>query len=198
VPPAQTRLTTSVLLTCAAIGVATGVLGGVAGWLTPVVLATVPILYGVILGAHVLPGIIAQELIRLPWVALISHVVAALVASAMAPQWAPRFIGTAILFGGIQELVAALTRYRVWSAWRFFISAIVIGGVVAVAVAFAAHLSTLAPWAQITYLAVAVLGPVAWTAVGLAVGAALRRAGVARSAAHRERRRRLAGEVRTG
>jgi energy-coupling factor transport system substrate-specific component len=185
VPPAQTRLTTSVLLTCAAIGVATGVLGGVAGWLTPVVLATVPILYGVILGAHVLPGIIAQELIRLPWVALISHVVAALVASAMAPQWAPRFIGTAILFGGIQELVAALTRYRVWSAWRFFISAIVIGGVVAVAVAFAAHLSTLAPWAQITYLAVAVLGPVAWTAVGLAVGAALRRAGVARSAAHR-------------
>ncbi len=142
-PTAQTRLTTSVLLTCAAIGVATGVLGGVAGWLTPVVLATVPILYGIILGAHVLPGIIAQELIRLPWVALIAHVVAALVASAMAPQWAPRFIGTAILFGGIQELVAALTRYRVWSAWRFFISAIVIGGVVAVAVAFAAHLSTL-------------------------------------------------------
>ena len=184
-PTAQTRLTTSVLLTCAAIGVATGVLGGVAGWLTPVVLATVPILYGIILGAHVLPGIIAQELIRLPWVALIAHVVAALVASAMAPQWAPRFIGTAILFGGIQELVAALTRYRVWSAWRFFISAIVIGGVVAVAVAFAAHLSTLAPWAQVVYLVVAVLGPVAWTAVGLGVGSGLRRAGVARSAAAR-------------
>ena len=184
-PPAKTRLTTSVLLTCAAIGVATGALGGVAGWLTPVVLATVPIFYGVILGAHVLPGIIAQELIRLPWVALIAHVVAALVASAMAPQWAPRFIGTAIHFGGIQELVAALTRYRVWNAWRFFISAIVIGGVVAVAVAFAAHLATLAPWAQITYLVVAVLGPVAWTAVGLAVGSGLRTAGIARGTAGR-------------
>ncbi|MEU1971892.1 ECF transporter S component [Microbacterium sp. NPDC019599] len=178
--PPTTRLSTSVLLTCAAIGVATGVLGGIAGWLTPVVLATVPILYGVILGAHVLPGIIAQELIRLPWVALISHVVAALVASAMAPQWAFRFLGTAILFGGIQEIVAALTRYRVWSAWRFFMSAIVIGILVAVVVAFAAHLSTLALWAQITYLAVAVLGPVAWTAVGLGIGTSLRRAGVAR------------------
>ena len=180
VPPARTRLTTSVLLTCAAIGVATGVLGGIAGWLTPVVLAVVPILYGIILGAHVLPGIIAQELIRLPWVALISHVVAALVASAMAPQWAFRFLGTALLFGGIQEIVAALTRYKVWNAWRFFVSAIVIGILVAVVVAFAAHLSTLALWAQITYLAVAVLGPVAWTAAGLGVGSGLRRAGVAR------------------
>ncbi|QIG38835.1 ECF transporter S component [Microbacterium sp. 4R-513] len=175
-------LSTSVLLTCAAIGVATGAVGGLAGWLTPVVLATLPILYGFVLGAHVLPGIIAQELIRLPWVALISHVVAALVASAMAPQWAFRFLGTAILFGGIQELVAALTRYRVWSAWRFFLSAIVIGVLVAVVVAFAAHLATLALWAQIVYLALAVLGPVAWTAVGLGIGSALRRAGVARRA----------------
>lgn len=173
-------LSTSVLLTCAAIGVATGVVAGVAGWVTPVVLATVPVLYGFILGAHVLPGIIAQELIRLPWVALISHVIAALVASAMAPQWAFRFIGTALLFGGIQEVVAAITRYRVWNAWRFFISAIIIGVLVAVAVAFAAHLSTFALWAQILYLALAVLGPVAWTAVGLGIGAGLRRAGVSR------------------
>jgi energy-coupling factor transport system substrate-specific component len=133
-----------------------------------------------VLGAHVLPGIIAQDLIRLPWVALISHVVAALVASAMAPQWAFRFLGTAILFGGIQELVAALTRYRLWNAWRFFVSAIVIGVLVAIVVAFAAHLSTLAPWAQVVYLALAVLGPVAWTAVGLGIGTALRRAGIAR------------------
>lgn len=178
----RSRLSTSVLLTCAAIGVATGLLGGIAGWVTPVVLATLPILYGFVLGAHVLPGIIAQDLIRLPWVALISHLVAALVASAMAPQWAFRFLGTAILFGGIQELVAALTRYRLWNAWRFFVSAIVIGILVAIVVAFAAHLSTLAPWAQIVYLALAVLGPVAWTAVGLGIGAALRRAGVARRA----------------
>lgn len=159
---------------------ATGLLGGVAGWLTPVVIASAPIVYGFVLGAHVLPGIIAQELLRRPWVALISHVVAALVASAMAPQWAFRFLGTAVLFGGLQELIAALTRYRVWQPWRFFISAVIIGGVVAVVVAFAAHLTTMALWAQIVYLVLAVLGPVAWTAVGLGVGASLRRAGVAR------------------
>ncbi|MEZ3161422.1 ECF transporter S component [Microbacterium sp. BWT-B31] len=174
-------LSTSTLLTCAAIAVATGALGGLAGWVTPAVLATIPIVYGFVLGAHVLPGIISQELIRLPWVALISHVLAALVSSAIAPQWALRFLGTAVLFGGIQELVAAATRYRVWQPWRYFISGVVIGIVVAVVVFFAAHLSMLPPAAQVAYLVLSVLGPVAWTAVGLGIGAGLRRAGVGRA-----------------
>jgi energy-coupling factor transport system substrate-specific component len=35
-------------------------------------------------------------------------------------------------------------------------------------------------WGQIIYIALFIVGPVLWTAVGLAIGAALRRAGVAR------------------
>ncbi|WEK61937.1 MAG: ECF transporter S component [Candidatus Microbacterium colombiense] len=173
-------LSTRVLLVCAAIGVATGIIGGIAGLLTPVVLLTAPFAYGLLLGSHVLPGIIAQEVLRRPLVALVTHLIAALVASAFNPAWALRFIGTALLFGAIQEGVAALTRYRAWGPWRFFISATVIGLIVAVVVFFAAHLSTLAPWAQVLYLVISVLGPIAWTAVGLGVGAALSRAGVAR------------------
>lgn len=173
-------LTTRVLLVCAAIGVATGILGGLAGLITPGVLVLAPYLYGLVLGSHVLPGIIAQEVLRRPFVALVTHIIAALIASAFNPAWTLRFIGTALLFGGIQEGVAALTRYRSWGAWRFFASAAAIGIFVAAVVFFAAHLGTLAPWAQIAYLIVSVLGPVAWTAVGLAVGTALSRAGVAR------------------
>ncbi|MFJ4253683.1 ECF transporter S component [Microbacterium sp. NPDC090003] len=174
-------LPTRVLLICAAIGVATGLIGGIAGWVTPILLASpLLFLYGLVLGSHVLPGIIAQEVLRRPFVALITHLIAALVSSAFNPAWALRFIGTALLFGAIQEGVAALTRYRVWGAWRFFISAALIGVVVAVAVFFAAHLGTMPLWAQIAYLAISVLGPIAWTAIGLAVGAALSRAGVAR------------------
>lgn len=178
--PAPAVLSTRVLLVCAAIGVASGILGGIAGWVTLGVITWVPILYGFVLGAHVVPGIIAQEALRLPWVALLAHVLAALVASAMAPQWAGRFLGTAILFGGIQELVAALTRYRVWRAWRFFISAVVIGVLVAVVVGFVVDLGRFALWAQVAYLVCAILGPVAWTALGLAVGAGLRQAGIGR------------------
>ncbi|MFL2000979.1 MULTISPECIES: ECF transporter S component [unclassified Microbacterium] len=182
---AASRLSTRVLLVCAAIGVATGLLGAVAGWVTPAVIAGIPVIYGFVLGVHVIPGIISQEVLRLPLVALITHVLAALVSSAVAPQFALSFLGTALLFGGIQEGVAALTRYRVWRSWRFFISAIIIGAVIAVAVGFIAHLSTMAPWASVSYLVLAVLGPVAWTAVALAVGAALRRTGVGRVPGHR-------------
>lgn len=169
------------LLVCAAIGVATGIVGGIAGAVTPLVLLAAPYAYGLVLGSHVLPGIIAQEVLRRPMVALVTHLMAALVASAFNPAWIGRFLGTALLFGAIQEGVAALTRYRAWGAWRFFISAVIIGLLVAVVVFFVADLGKLPPWAQIAYLAISVLGPVAWTALGLAIGAALRRAGVARA-----------------
>ena len=177
--PTRSALPTRVLLVCAAIGVATGLVGGIAGWMTLVVLPLAPWAYGLVLGSHVLPGIVAQEVLRRPLVALLSHVLAALVASAFNPVWFPRVLGTALLFGLIQEGVAALTRYRAWGPWRFFISAVVIGGVIAVVVFFAVDLGSMMPWAQIAYLAIAVAGPVAWTAVGLGVGTALRRAGVA-------------------
>jgi len=178
----HTILSTRVLLVCAAIGVATGILGGIAGLVTPIVLAVpgLAIVYGLVLGAHVLPGIVAQEVLRLPLVAILTHLLAALVASAFAPMWTMRFLGTALLFGAIQEGVAALTRYRAWGAWRFFVSAAVIGALVAVAVFFAAHLGVYPPWAQVAYLALSVCGPLVWTAIGLAVGSALRKAGVAR------------------
>lgn len=174
------RLSTRVLLVCAAIGVATGLLGGIEGWLAVPVITGLPIVYGFLLGIHVLPGIVAQETLRLPWVALITHLIAALASSAVAPPYTLQFLGTAVLFGGLQEGVAALVRYRSWAPWRFFVSGLVIGVVVALAVFFAAHLSALPLWAQITYLILAVLGPVVWTAIGLWIGVGLRRAGVAR------------------
>lgn len=173
-------LTTRVLLVCAAIGVATGILGGIAGLITPIVIAATPFLYGLVLGSHVLPGIIAQEVLRRPLVALVTHVIAALISSAFNPAWSLRFIGTALLFGAIQEGIAALTRYRAWGPWRFFVSAAVIGVIVAVVVFFAVDLGTFPVWVQIAYLVLSLLGPIAWTAAGLAIGAALSRAGVAR------------------
>ncbi|MEV7618967.1 ECF transporter S component [Microbacterium sp. NPDC089321] len=172
-------LSTRTLLVCAAIGVATGILGGIAGLATVGVIAVAPYLYGLVLGVHVLPGIIAQEVLRKPMVALITHVIAALISSAFTPMWAMRFIGTALLFGAIQEGVAALTRYRAWGRWRFFVSAAIIGVIVAVVVGVVVDLTQFELWVQLSYLIISVLGPVAWTAVGIAIGNALRRAGVA-------------------
>ncbi|MGW9112283.1 ECF transporter S component [Microbacterium sp. NPDC055683] len=172
-------LSTRVLLVCAAIGVATGILGGVEGWLAAPVVAGAPIIYGFLLGVHVLPGIVAQELLRLPWVALLAHVLAALVSSAIAPPFTGQFLMTAVLFGGLQEGVAALFRYRAWGWWRFLLSGAVIGVLVAAIVALAADIAALPGWAQTAYLVLSLLGPVVWTLVGLGAGAGLRRAGVA-------------------
>ena len=66
-----------------------------------------------------------------------------------------------------------------------WIAKTIIGVIVAVVVFFAAHLSALPLWAQIAYLALSVCGPIAWTAIGLAIGASRRRAGVARQGAAR-------------
>ncbi|MCR2764893.1 ECF transporter S component [Microbacterium sp. zg.B48] len=175
------RISTSVLLTCAAIGVATGVLSAGAGAISGFVSAGAPILYGLVLAIHVLPGVVAQELLRRPWVALITHMIAALVASAVVPLWIGRYVGTALLIGLLQEGIAALGRYRRWESWRFFLSAVIVGVLIAVPIWFAADASRFVLWGQILYIALFLLGPVLWTAVGLAIGAALRRAGVSRS-----------------
>ena len=173
-------LSTRVLLICAAIGVATGLLAAVAGYVSPLVFATAPILYGLVLGSHVVPGVIAQALLRLPWVALLAHLFAALIASAFAPQWIGRYLGTALLIGGLQEGVAAVTRYRSWQPWRYFISAVIVGGALAVVMGFALNAATLPLWATITLYVVLVLAPVLWTWIALRIGSALRTAGVAR------------------
>lgn len=178
---AASRLSTRVLLICAAVGVAAGVVS--AGWaaLHGIVAVGAIALYGLVLGFHSLPGVIAQEVVRQPWVALITHGIAALVASALVPTMAGRYLLVALVFGGVQEGVSALTRYRRWEAWRFFVSAAITGVVLAIPMWFAFDLHALQPWAQATFLALFVVGPVAWTGIGLAVGAGLRRAGVARA-----------------
>ena len=180
VPKPPSALSTRVLLTCAAIGVATGLLSAGAGYLSVPVSAAIPVLYGVLLGSHVLPGVIAQALLRLPWVALLTHLLAALVSSALAPHWATRFLGAAILIGGIQEGVSALTRYRHWEWWRFLVSALIVGAVLGVSIGIALGTGDFVPWAAVLYYSLFLLAPVAWTFVGIAVAGALRRAGVAR------------------
>lgn len=176
--PKNRAMSTRVLLTCAAIGVATGLISGGAGYISYAVSSLVPIIYGLILGAHVLPGVVAQALLRLPGVAIITHVLAALIGAAIAPNLVFSLLGGAILFGGIQEGIAALARYRRWGTWRFVISAVVIGLFIAAPIAIVTDATRFEPWAFVTYIALFIAGPVVWTLIGLSVGSALRRAGV--------------------
>lgn len=176
--PKNRVLSTRVLLICAAVGVATGLVSAGAGYLSIPVSAAVPVLYGLVLGSHVLPGIVAQSLLRVPGVALIAHLLAALVSSAFAPAWVLRYIGTALLIGLIQEGITAIGRYRYWGTGRFMVSAVIVGVILAVPIGFAVNLDEFEPWARVLYLVMFVVGPVVWTFIGVRIGTALRRAGV--------------------
>ncbi|MDP3952422.1 ECF transporter S component [Microbacterium sp.] len=176
--PKNRVLSTRVLLICAAVGVATGLVSAGAGYLSIIVSAGAPVLYGLVLGSHVLPGILAQSLLRVPGVALITHVLAALVSTAFAPAWVLRYIGTALLIGVIQEGITAIGRYRYWGLGRFMISAVIVGVLLAVPISFAADIDKFEPWAFVLYLVMFIVGPVAWTFIGVRIGSALRRAGV--------------------
>lgn len=171
-------LSTRVLLICAATGVATGLVSAGAGYISVFVSGAAPVLYGLVLGSHVLPGIVAQALLRMPGVALLTHVLAALVSSAFAPAWVLRYLGTALLIGGVQEGISALGRYRSWATWRYLVSAVVVGVILAVPIGLAADVDRFAPWAFALYVTMFVVGPVVWTLIGLQIGSALRRSGV--------------------
>lgn len=178
--PKRPVLSTRVLLVCAAVGVATGLVSALWAPMHLIVAVGAIPLYGLVLGFHALPGVIAQQVLRVPWVALITHAVAALISLAFVPAMSGRYLLAAAVFGGVQEGVSALLRYRHWEAWRFLLSAAVTGVFLAVPLWFAFGVSALPAWAGVVFVVLFILGPVVWTLVGLAVGSALRRAGVIR------------------
>ena len=133
--PKNRVLSTRVLLVCAAVGVATGLVS--AGWAGLHVIAAagaIP-LYGLILGFHVLPGVIAQQVLRAPWVALITHAIAALIGLAFVPAMAGRYLLAAVVcLGGCLLLLTPRTRW-----WQWVLVALV-GGSMGTALVFtAAH-----------------------------------------------------------
>ena len=178
--PKRPSLSTRVLMICAAVGVATGLVSALWAPMHLIVAVGAIPLYGLILGFHALPGVIAQQVLRAPWVALITHAIAALISLAFVPAMSGRYLLAAIVFGGMQEAVSAALRYRHWEAWRFLLSAAITGVALAVPLWFAFDVSALPGWAGIAFVVIFILGPVVWTVVGLGVGAALRRAGVIR------------------
>jgi len=189
------RLSTRLLLTCAAIGVGGGLVFVVSGYIGGTISATAPVLYGLIIGVYFLPGVVAQALLRRGGVALMTGLTAGLVSAAFSPQWFFRYFGTGLAIGLLQELPFAVSRYRVWRAWVFFLAAGIAGVLFGGSVLVALGLEHFAPVAQIVYIALFVLSPIAFTAMGRAVAAALARAGVGRSISMPVDRRRSKADI---
>lgn len=178
--PRPPRLSTRVLLICAAVGVATGLVSALAGYVSTPVLALSPVLYGVVLAAHLLPGAVAQALLRQRWVALVAHLMAALIGAAVSPHWIMNYLLALVVMGGVQELVAALFRYRSWGWPMFLTSGAAVGVVLGLSAGLAIGLKHFGALGTIATVGVTVVAAIGWTFVGTAASAAVRRAGVGR------------------
>ena len=173
------NVSTRLLLTCAAIGVAGGLVFALNAWIGGTVAALAPLFYGFTIGVYFLPGVVAQYVIRRGGVALLTAAVAGLVTAPLQPIgfWATLI---AIAIGAFQELPFVVTRYRRWNTWLF-----TVGGIVAGVVCAAGMYRTLAKDAlDASSGAILMTGyfvaPVVFTAIAVLLGAALVRTGVAR------------------
>ncbi|MDQ0892792.1 ECF transporter S component [Agromyces ramosus] len=175
------RTSTRVILSCAAIGVGGGVVAAASGYFALFMAAVGPMFYGITIGSHFLPSVIALALLKRPGVAVLTGLIAGLVGAAFAPHWLPRFIGTGLLVGALLELPFLVTRYRRWDTWLYYVAAIAAGVVIAAGVFVVIGGEHFAWWAWAIALPLYAGSPVLFTWVGRVIAARLTRAGVARS-----------------
>ena len=181
------NISTRLLIACAAIGVAGGVLFTAHAWVGGLTVNTIPFLYGVTMGIYFLPGALAQALFHRGGVALLTGALSGLVASPFQPIGFMAF-AIGVVIGLVQELPFLLGRYRAWKPWLFFVSA-ALSGLITMGAAFGI-LGGQNYNAVGTALVVGAffISPPLFTALALWLAKALDKAGVARGLRADERR----------
>lgn len=173
------NISTRLLMSCAAIGVAGGVLFAVNAWLGGTVANLVPVAYGATIGVYFIPGALAQALFRRPWVGLLTSAVSGLVA---VPLQAIGFgaLAIALVIGLLQELPFLVTRYRRWRWWLFAAGGL-FSGLITTGGAFRLlGAEDFGPIGVTVLVAAFLLSPLAGTLLGVALAAPLERAGIGR------------------
>lgn len=178
----MSRVTTAYLLTCAAIGVAGGVMLLTAGWVSSALFVTVPFASVAIAGLWLLPATVALRLLERPLAGILVGLISGLVAFP--------FLGAALWWALFAEIPFLLAIYRSWRTWQYYAGAVFVGIVYPFAAAASFDLGTMPAWALVAFFALTIAGCLAGVALGILIADRLKRAGVAKLA----RRRSLAGQ----
>lgn len=170
---------TRLLLTCAAIGAAGGLLLVPANLLATGLAGAVPLAYAAFTGAWTMPFVLALALLRTPGVGLLTALIAGLINAALTAQ-GPSAIITCLMVGAMVEIPLALGLYRRWSAWIYYVGAGVFGFLYGLYSANYLGVTEFALWAQVTFAALCVLSNLVAVWLGRFIAVRLERAGVAR------------------
>ncbi|GGH42040.1 hypothetical protein GCM10010921_15000 [Microbacterium album] len=180
-------MSTAYLLTCAAIGVAGGLLLAPANWVSTVLFAAAPFASVAIAGLWILPAVVALRLLQRPLAGLLTGLISGLVivpfsgygfASVLTNLWWSLF----------PELAFLVVLWRFWRTWQHYAGAIAVGIVYPLAAGASFGLETMTLVARVGFFALTTASCVAATALGIVIADRLRRAGVAATVRPRGRR----------
>lgn len=174
------HISTRILMSCAAIGVAGGIIFALNAWIGGTVAHLLPLVYGLTLAPYCIPGAVAQILIRRPGVALLTASFSALVSMLFFPPSVLHTVGGALVIGVLQEVPFLISRYRVWKPWLFIVGSLAMG----IITSFAAFQLLGGNELGAAGIALAFvcfgIAPLVGTLIALWVGTTLVRAGVGR------------------
>lgn len=173
------RFPTALLLTCAALGVAGGLLLAPANWISTALTAVSPFLGMAIAGLWLLPSVIALRLLRRPLVGLLVGLIAGLVIVPFSGYGIASVL-TNLWWAAFTELPFLFVLWRYWAGWLHYVGA-VLAGVVYTLSAWAWYdLGAMSIWGQAGFFIVSIASCVAGTALGILIADRLGRAGVGR------------------
>ncbi|MBD8079697.1 ECF transporter S component [Cellulosimicrobium arenosum] len=174
-------LTTRYLMTCAAIGAATGVLLVPANFVSAALASTVPVLYSAMVGLWIIGPVLALALVRRPGAAVLTMLVAGVISSA-SPLGASSIL-TCLMIGAALELVFLVTLYRVWSPWLFCTGTFVFAALYTWSAFVAFDAAAMATVVQVLIVVLMMGSALAGAWLGLLLARRLEKAGVARGLA---------------
>lgn len=179
-PSSRTRrfhFPTAILLTCAALGVAGGLLLAPANWVSTVLFAGLPFVSVGLAGLWLLPSVIALRLLRRPLVGLFVGLLAGLV---IVPFSGYGFgsVATNLWWAAFTELPFLFVLWRYWGTWLHYVGAAVVGIVYPLLAWASFDLDSFTLPVQLLFFAITLASCIGGTALGILIADRLRAAGV--------------------
>lgn len=171
------RFPTAVLLTCAALGVAGGLLLAPANWLSTILFPGLPFISVALAGLWLLPSVIALRLLRRPLVGLLVGLLAGLVIVPFSGYGFSSVL-TNLWWAAFTELPFLFVIWRYWGTWMHYVGAVVVGIVYPALAWTTFNLGSMTMGLQVAFFAVTLASCVGATALGILIADRLRRAGV--------------------
>lgn len=174
---ARFRFPTAILLTCAALGVAGGLLLAPANWVSTILFPGLPFVSVALAGLWLLPSVIALRLLRRPLVGLLVGLLAGLV---IVPFSGYGFgsVATNLWWAAFTELPFLFVLWRYWGTWMHYVGAVIVGVVYPLLAWASFNLESMSVGVRLAFFAITLASCVGATALGILIADRLRRAGV--------------------